>query len=80
MYIPNFGLLAAFGGELGEEQHFFEFKNRGKLYLSSELTWGVDFWIRYTTFDFLSIDLKKGKLYVFDSSALSPSNCGITEF
>ena len=33
-YIYNFIFLAQFGGEIGEEQHFFEVKKRGKPHIS----------------------------------------------
>ena len=49
-------------------------------YLPSQLTQGVDFLIRYTTFDFLSISFKKCNFCVFGPSALPPRNWGITEF
>ena len=29
MYIPNFNFLSQLGGDLGEEQHFFEVKRGG---------------------------------------------------
>ena len=29
MYIPNFNFLAQLGGQIREEQHFFEVKNGG---------------------------------------------------
>ena len=33
-----------------------------------------------TTFDFLSIDLKRGKFFIFDTSTSPPQNLGISEF
>ena len=34
VYITNFKFLALFGGEIGEEQHLFEVKSRGKPHIS----------------------------------------------
>ena len=46
MYISNFNFLAQLGGELGEEQHFFEVKNEGKPYISPP-NWITELTFRY---------------------------------
>ena len=76
MRIPNFNFVAQFGEKIGEVQHFFEVKKE-KIPISPLLIdLGVDFLICYTTSDFLSIDLKRGKVCVFDPSAF-PSQIGV---
>ena len=82
MYIPNFNFLVQFEGKIGQEQYFFEFK-KGEIPISpflNDLGDGVDVTICYTTFDFLSIGLKKGKFCGFAPSAPPTTDWGKIEF
>ena len=65
MYIPNFNFLGQFGGELGEEQHFFEVRNGGKPHIFPPN------WLRWLIFGYV-IQLqifyqlaKKGTTFAF---------------
>ena len=75
MYKPNLDFLAQFGGEIGEEQLFFKVKKEKTPHIFPP-NWlrRFGFLICYTTFDPLSICVKKGNFFEFDPSAPPPPN------
>ena len=80
MYTPNFYFLAQFGGEIGEEQHFYKVKKLGNPRVSTpNRLKGLIFYIFYNFWS--SIDwLKKGQILYFGPLSTPSAKLSITEF